>query len=397
MISLDNTTIVFGIIVLLLALITPWINIFVRRPKVECDEWHDNEEEDDGDNNEKETESKENLPPISIVITPHENARELDENLPLFLNQDYPSEFKVIVVAWKSDSDDEDVIKRYSKDPHLYTTYIPDSSRYMSRKKLAITIGVKAAKTEWIVMTDITSRPDTNQWLRTIAGKCTEGNNLVIGYTRYEAETPEYRRFERLVEDFYLMRETSKGKTYRCDSKCLAFRKSEFNKREGFRGNLKYLRGEYDFMANKYARPMTAALVTDPNAWMTEEEPTNKQWRNRRLFYIENRKHLERSARHRIPIIIDQAVIHINWLAIIATAALATLTQHWLLMAAVGLALLLTIILRSVIALKAYKEWDVSIPTWKTTIYETGLLWHHLLYRLRYAMADKNDFISHKI
>ena len=35
MISLDNTTLVFGIIVLLLALITPWINIFVRRPKVE--------------------------------------------------------------------------------------------------------------------------------------------------------------------------------------------------------------------------------------------------------------------------------------------------------------------------------------------------------------------------
>lgn len=91
----------------------------------------------------KETVLRETLPPISIIITPHENARELEENLPLFLEQDYPSDFKVIVVAWKSDSDDEDVLKRYSSNPHLYTTYIPDSSRYMSRKKLAITLRLK--------------------------------------------------------------------------------------------------------------------------------------------------------------------------------------------------------------------------------------------------------------
>lgn len=397
MISLDNTTLVFGIIVLLLALITPWINIFVRRPKVEWSGQPDDVEDAPADDQAESTVSEQTLPPISIVITPHENAMELEENLPLFLNQDYPSDFKVIVVAWKSDSEDEDVLKRYSSNPHLYTTYIPDSSRYMSRKKLAITIGVKAAKTEWIVMTDITCRPDSEQWLRTLAGKCTEGNNLVIGYTRYDSETSDYRRFERLVDAFYLMRETKRGKTYRCDSRCLAFRKSDFVKEEGFRGNLKYLRGEYDFMANKYAKPMSVALVTDPNAWMTEEEPTNKQWRNRILFYIENRKHLEHSVRHRIPVVIDQVLLHINWLAIIAAAVFALLTQRWMLLAAAGLALLLSIIIRTAIASRAYGEWDADVPAWKTVFYETGMLWHGLLFRLRYAMADKNDFISHKI
>lgn len=397
MISLDNTTLVFGIIVLLLALITPWINIFVRRPKVEWSGQPDDGEDAPADDKAESAVSEQTLPPISIVITPHENAMELEENLPLFLNQDYPSDFKVIVVAWKSDSEDEDVLKRYSSNPHLYTTYIPDSSRYMSRKKLAITIGVKAAKTEWIVMTDITCRPDSEQWLRTLAGKCADGNNLVIGYTRYDSETSDYRRFERLVDAFYLMRETKRGKTYRCDSRCLAFRKSDFVKEEGFRGNLKYLRGEYDFMANKYAKPMSVALVTDPNAWMTEEEPTNKQWRNRILFYIENRKHLEHSVRHRIPVVIDQVLLHINWLAIIAAAVFALLTQRWMLLAAAGLALLLSIIIRTAIASRAYGEWDADVPAWKTVFYETGMLWHGLLFRLRYAMADKNDFISHKI
>ena len=150
-------------------------------------------------------------------------------------------------------------------------------------------------------------------------------------------------------------------------------------------------------MANKYAKPMSVALVTDPNAWMTEEEPTNKQWRNRILFYIENRKHLEHSVRHRIPVVIDQVLLHINWLAIIAAAVFALLTQRWMLLAAAGLALLLSIIIRTAIASRAYGEWDADVPAWKTVFYETGMLWHGLLFRLRYAMADKNDFISHKI
>lgn len=393
--DLDNITIILGAVVIALAIITPWINIFVRRPHLPIvgdDEDENNEEENDG-----EDASEKALPNISVILTPHDNAAELNRNLPLFLNQDYPGEFKVIVVAWKSDSDDEDVLKRFSSDPHLYTTYIPDSSRYMSRKKLAITIGVKAAKTEWIVMSDITSCPDSDQWLRGIASHCSDGNNLVIGYTRYDEETSDYRRFERLQTDFYLMRETLKGKAYRCNSSCLAFRKSEFIKNEGFRGNLKYLRGEYDFMVNKYAQPMSVALETNPDSWMTEEEPTDKDWHNKRLFYMEDRKHMEHSTRHRIPIITDQLALHLNWIVIIAAIIFSALTQRWILLAAAGFAFLLTIILRTAIAARAFREWLTDIPAWKTIFYEIGMVWHQIIYRIRYKRADKNDFISHKI
>ncbi len=48
-----------------------------------------------------------------------------------------------------------DFLKRTAaENPHLYYTYIPESSRYMSRKKLQITLGVKAAKYEWIILTE---------------------------------------------------------------------------------------------------------------------------------------------------------------------------------------------------------------------------------------------------
>lgn len=394
--TIDNITLIFGGIVILLAIITPWINVFVRKPVMigSPDETDNNGNDDEGADGKKEN----SYPDISIVITPHENASELNRNIPAFLNQDYPGNYRVIVVAWKSDSDDEDVLKRFSSDPHLYTTYIPDSSRYMSRKKLAITLGVKAAKTEWIVMTDITTRPDSDQWLKAIARHCNMGNHLVIGYTRYDDETSDYRRFERLMTDFYLMRETQHNRTYRCNSTCLAFRKSDFVREEGFRGNLKYLRGEYDFMANKYAQPMAVALENNPDTgWMTEQEPTDKEWRNKHLFYQEDRRHLEGSVRHRLPIVIDQLSLYINYIAIIAGVVYGALTQRIILIAAAIAALLITIIIRTAVASSALRKWSADVPAWKTIFYEIGVTLHMVYYRIKYKFADKNDFISHKI
>ena len=59
--------------------------------------------------------------------------------------------YEVVVVAVKGDSATEDVLKRYASNPHLYTTFVPGRSLFMSRAKLAFTIGVKAAHNEWIV------------------------------------------------------------------------------------------------------------------------------------------------------------------------------------------------------------------------------------------------------
>ncbi len=394
---IDNFTIIIGAAILLIGIVTPWINVLVRRPKPRSTD-DDRQTSNDDESTQDGSSVKDKLPPISVILTPHENAYELEENLPLFLEQDYPGEFTIIVVTWKSDSESDDVLKRYASNPHLYATYIPDSSRYMSRKKLAITLGVKAAKTEWVLMTEATNKPDTDKWLATMARNTHDGNNLVIGYTRYDESTSGYRRFERLAAGFRLMRETQKGRTYRCDSTCLMFRKSEFIASEGFRGNLKYLRGEYDFMANKYARPLSVALETAPEAWMTEQEPTDKEWRNRHLFYMEDRKHLARGTRHRICAAADQAALHANYAAIIATGAIGLiLPDRWLITAAAALSLIITLATRTAIASAAFRQWHTDIAAWRVPFYEVSYVWRAVGYRIRYARADKNDFISHKL
>lgn len=323
--------------------------------------------------------------------------RSLQKNLPLYLNQDYPTDFQVIVVAPQNDHETSDVLKRFASNTHLYTTFIPESSRYMSKKKLAITLGVKAARYDWVLMADICCFPTGDNWLQALARNCQEGKELVVGYTRYEDETPDYRRFERHYLARYFMREYQHNRAYACPFNALVFRKKTFLQAEGFRGNLKYIRGEYDFMVNKYAKADNLTFENSPEGTLIEEAPTDKVWLGGHLFYMENRQHLERTTRHRLLPYIDQTALHGNYVLQCAALAVSYLLGMWTITAAAGLALILSLILRLTIGKKALRRFDLDIPAWKIIPYELAIAWKHLGYKLKYHRADKYDFISHKL
>ena len=149
---ISTTTIIAGAVVVLLAVLGSLINPFLRSLRFQ------------------KTGTAENQPPVSILITAHDNLAELERNLPMFLRQQYAADYQVIVVCQSTDGETQDFLKRTAaENPHLYYTYIPESSRYMSRKKLQITLGVKAAKHEWIILTEPNCRPSNDKWLQTMA------------------------------------------------------------------------------------------------------------------------------------------------------------------------------------------------------------------------------------
>jgi len=67
---------------------------------------------------------------------------------------------------------------------------------------------------------------------------------------------------------------------------------------------------------NKYARRGTTVVETAEEAWLREESPTPKTWRNNHLFYLETRKFLQRTAVHRLLYNLDIWLIYINFIAI---------------------------------------------------------------------------------
>ena len=104
------------------------------------------------------------LPPLSVVICARNESENLRRNLPTILKQDYP-DFEVIVINDGSTDESEDLLSALEEEyPNLYHSFTPDSARYISRKKLALTLGIKASKqtTGWYSQKPIVLRSATN-------------------------------------------------------------------------------------------------------------------------------------------------------------------------------------------------------------------------------------------
>lgn len=336
-------------------------------------------------------------PPLSLIIMVHGDVDILERNMPMFLSQQYEPGFQIIVVANEGDSEASDLMKRYKDEPRLQSTFIPATARYISKEKLGITLGVKAAKNEWCLLIDARCYPESDRWLSKMGAACTDDKNIVIGYSNFSHESKVFQRFARLRHFARIYREAVNGRPYAATYSNLAFRKSDFIKGDGYRGNLECVRGEYDFIVNKYAEDERTAVVTNLDAMITETAPTKKQWRSSRLFYIHSCKLMKHGFMHTALGVADSLLLHLTWILSIAAIAAGSMVQNWGVLGSAILALLISIAWRTVIGRKASLRFDAKIPAWTVVLLELTSVWHTLSDRIHYRTASKYDFTCHKL
>lgn len=338
------------------------------------------------------------LPEVSILIPTHDNAPELKRNLPIFLQQEYAGEYRVIVVADKGDHDTEDLIKQLqSTYKNLYATYLPDSSRYMSRTKLAITLGVKAAHTEWITITDPTCKPQDEHWLASWAENMNDDSDFIMGYVAMDETCPAIWRFEHALLANQCLSSAQRGKAWATNCPNIALRKSRFMKEEGFRGNLQLVRGEYDFLVNKYARHQRTHVDTRTSSWLYEEAPSKKTWNNRKMYFRASRPQLKGYKSHRLYALLSNFTLHAGVLTTLASAIYAGLCHNWILLGVSVFYLLLIIIVHTLLCHKTIVFFDAHLSKTKMFFYEMRMAWRSFRYKVNFMRADKNDFTSHKL
>ena len=362
------------------AIATPMINILFRRPRVE---------EAEGNGGEK--------PSFSIIIPAHDNASELERHLPKYLSQNYEGDFEVIVVESKTGDRTEEVVKHLSDDKRLYSTFIPSTSKYMSRKKLAMTVGAKAAKYDWLIFADAECYPATDKWLDTMAKACGSDRQLAVCYGNYEDDTDDFYRFVRMINSMYAMRKAARNTAFRAATDNVAVRRELFMKEKGFEGNLMFVRGEYDFIVNKFADEGNTAVITDPDGWTVTDTPSKKTWKNTNLFYTDAKKHLMRGFSYRMASATDTFMLYMSYLLFTAGITTGLLTGNILITAVSALSLIICLAARLFIGSRAFDMYGADIPLWKLIPYEIMLPMHNLRYRVKHRFSDKNDFTSHKL
>ncbi len=195
--------------------------------------------------------------PVSIVICARNEAENLEKYLPLVCEQDYPN-FEVIVVNDCSIDDTEEVLKRLSaKYKNLRYTFIKEDEKFSHGKKLALTVGIKSAKNEWLLLTDADCRPESNQWLSTMSQHFIDGNSIVLGYGGFETEKGFLNKFLRFDTFFIALQYMSYaiyGRPYMGVGRNLAYRKSLFLSNKGFASHARLNSGDDDLFINEVVR-----------------------------------------------------------------------------------------------------------------------------------------------
>ena len=196
------------------------------------------------------------LPPVSIVVYAKNESENLRNNLPFLLTQDYP-EYQVVVVNDGSTDESEEVLKLLEAEhTYLYHTYIPEEAKYLSRRKLALTVGIKAAKYDTLLFTEANCRPLSPFWIKSMASNFVEEKSITLGFCSYIEDSGFFHRFvayDNLLTGVQYLSAALVGSPFTGNGRNLAYRKEEFFKHKGYYHSLSLHAGDDDLFVNEVA------------------------------------------------------------------------------------------------------------------------------------------------
>ena len=228
--------------------------------------------------------------PLSVIICARNEADNLRKILPTILEQDYP-QFEVIVINDASTDETADVLGIFEeKYPNLYHSFTPESARYISHKKLALTLGIKASKHDWLVFTETNCIPASNQWLKLMARNFTSQTQIVLGYSGYDRTKGWFHKrvaFDALFQSLRYLGFALAGKPYMGIGRNLAYRKELFFKQKGYSSYLNLQRGEDDLFINQIATTENTRVKTDYNATVRIQPIQRiKDWKEEKVSFM---------------------------------------------------------------------------------------------------------------
>ncbi len=225
---------------------------------------------------------KETKDPVSVIICAKNEAENLKNFLPLVLEQDYP-EFQVIVVNDGSNDGSSEILSELQeKYKHLYVTRIEHTHPYPHAKKLAQTIGIKAANYDQLLFIDADCRPASANWISCMQSNFLPKKEIVLGYGAYEKKRGMVNKFIRMDTLWiaqHFLSFAARGIPFMGVGRNLAYRRSLFFNNKGFANQLHLQSGDDDLFVNYTATKTNTAIEIDPDS-KTISEPmlTMNNW-----------------------------------------------------------------------------------------------------------------------
>lgn len=194
--------------------------------------------------------------PVSIIVCAHDEEQNLRELVPLLLQQDHP-EFEVIVVEDRCNDGTYDFLLQATKEyDRLRMVRVVNKPEHVNGKKYALTLGIKAAKYDRVLLTDADCRPLSAHWAQEMSNWYLPETIFVLGFSPYRKSASllnAFIRFESTLTGMQMMGMALLGKPYMGLGRNLLYQKKVFLENKGFNQHLEVTGGDDDLFVNQHA------------------------------------------------------------------------------------------------------------------------------------------------
>lgn len=229
--------------------------------------------------------------PISVIVCAKNEEENVKKFVPLLLEQNYP-DFEVVLIDDSSSDNTLEIFEEFEKKySNIKLVKVINNEAFWGNKKFALTLGIKAAKNEYLLFTDADCYPTSPNWIKEMSSHFTLKKTIILGYGAYEKINNSFLnkliRFETALTATQFLGWAKIGKPYMGVGRNLAYKREEFFKVNGFIDHMKLRSGDDDLFVNQAASSENTTVCFSKESFTYSKPKTSfKDWFNQKRRHV---------------------------------------------------------------------------------------------------------------
>ncbi len=234
--------------------------------------------------------------PVSVIICARDEAANLVKNLPGALVQHYKTTHEVILVNDNSFDESKYILDEYQKTfKQLHIVELKQEARFIPGKKFPLSVGIKTAKYEVVLLTDADCVPASEFWIEKMQEGYHPNTEIVLGYGAYHKKKGflnKLIRWETFHTALQYLSYAYAGLPYMGVGRNLSYKKTVFFRHKGFSSHNHVASGDDDLFINLAATKTNTEIVIHKDAFtLSEPSKTWKQWKKQKSRHYSTSKY----------------------------------------------------------------------------------------------------------
>ncbi len=225
--------------------------------------------------------------PVSVIVWAKNEYENLVTQLPVLVSQNYPN-YELVLIDDASNDETLDLFEEYEKQySFVKLVKVKNNEAFWGNKKFALTLGIKAAKNEYLLFTDADCSFTSENWILEMTSHFSFKKTIVLGYGAYDkikgSVLNKIIRFDGVFTAIQYLSWAKIGIPYMGIGRNIAYKKSEFFNVNGFINHIKVRSGEDDLFINEAANKANTTICCSPDSFTyCEPKTTFKDWMNQK-------------------------------------------------------------------------------------------------------------------